>query len=468
MEAVNTKKKKKSGKWWIWALVALFLGLLAFAYFKNKSKPKGEKVTVEKVQKRTINETVSASGKVFPEKEIKISSDVSGEVVELFVMEGDSVKTGQLLARINPDTYLSAVERGNAGVNNARSQAASSQAQIETSKAQIEQIEANLSNATKIHTRNIELRKQGVISQADFDASLANVSALEANLKSAKSSLNSSMQVAKAAEYTVKSTEASLKELRTSLSRTSIYAPASGVISKLNIEQGERVVGTIQMAGTEMMRIANLSQMEVQVDVSENDILRVNLGDSADIEVDAYLDRKFKGVVTEIANSASNTSATAVQTLSSDQVTNFIVKIRINADTYKDMVSTGKFPFRPGMSAAVEIYTNTKPDILTVPISAVTTREDEKKDSTIKTKNIDFKEYVFLYSSDTAKMVRVKSGIQDDNYIEIVSGLEGNEDVITGPYATVSRKLKQGMKLQKDDGKGKKDAGGAKASVTID
>ncbi len=468
MEAVNIKKKKKSGKWWIWALVALFLGLLAFAYFKNKSKPKGEKVTVEKVQKRTINETVSASGKVFPEKEIKISSDVSGEVVELFVMEGDSVKTGQLLARINPDTYLSAVERGNAGVNNARSQAASSQAQIETSKAQIEQIEANLSNATKIHNRNIELRKQGVISQADFDVSLANVGALEANLKSAKSSLNSSMQVAKAAEYTVKSTEASLKELRTSLSRTSIYAPASGVISKLNIEQGERVVGTIQMAGTEMMRIANLSQMEVQVDVSENDILRVNLGDSADIEVDAYLDRKFKGVVTEIANSASNTSATAVQTLSSDQVTNFIVKIRINADTYKDMVSTGKFPFRPGMSAAVEIYTNTKPDILTVPISAVTTREDEKKDSSIKAKNIDFKEYVFLYSSDTARMVRVKSGIQDDNYIEIVSGLEGNEDVITGPYATVSRKLKQGMKLQKDDGKGKKDAGGAKASVTID
>lgn len=467
MENVTIKKtKKSSGKWWIWALSIVFAGLLVFAYIKNKNKPKGEKVTTEKVSKRTIYETVSASGKVFPEKEIKISSDVSGEVVELYVMEGDSVKAGQLLAKINPDTYLSAVERGNAGVNNARSQAASASAQIETSKAQIEQIEANLANANKIHSRNIELRKQGVISQADFDASQANVGALEANLKSAKSTLNSSTQQAKAAEFSVKSTEASLKELRTSLSRTSIYAPASGVISKLNIEQGERVVGTIQMAGTEMMRIANLSQMEVQVDVSENDILRVNIGDSATIEVDAYLDRKFKGVVTEIANSASNTGTSAIQTLSSDQVTNFVVKIRINPATYNDMLGNGKFPFRPGMSAAVEIYTDSRNDVVTVPISAVTTREDEKKDSTIKVKDIEFKEYVFLYSSDTAKMVRVKSGIQDDNFIEILSGLEGNEDVITGPYATVSRKLKQGMKLQKDDGKDKKGKSGS-VSVTV-
>jgi HlyD family secretion protein len=470
MDPVSVKKKKKSNPWWIWALVILFLGLLAFAYFKNKSKPKGEKVTVEKVQRRTIFETVSASGKVFPEKEIKISSDVSGEIVELMVKEGDSVKAGQLLAKINPDTYISAVERGNASVNNARSQAAVSLAQIETSKAQIEQIQANLANAQKIHTRNIQLRSQGVISQADFDASLANVEALEANLKSAKASLNSSTQSAKAAEYTVKSTEASLKELRTSLSRTSIFAPAAGVVSKLNVEQGERVVGTIQMAGTEMMRIANLSNMEVQVDVSENDILRVSLGDTAEIEVDAYLDRKFKGIVMEIANSASNTTSAGVQTLSSDQVTNFIVKIRILHATYADMITGSSFPFRPGMSAAVEIFTNSKSDILTVPISAVTTREDETTDSlkTIKAKSEEAKEYVFLYSADTARMVRVQSGIQDDNYIEIVSGLDGGEDVITGPYATVSRKLKQGMKLLKED-KDKKDSkSSAKASVTID
>ncbi|MEO5581421.1 MAG: efflux RND transporter periplasmic adaptor subunit [Saprospiraceae bacterium] len=471
MESRNIQgKKKKTNRWWIWALVILFLGLLAFAYFKNKNKPKGEKVTTEKVQKRTIRESVSASGKIFPEKEIKISSDVSGEIVQLDVLEGDSVKAGQLLAKINPDTYVSAVERGNAGVNNAKSQVAMTQAQIETAKAQIEQTQANLDNATKVHNRNIELKKQGVISQADFDVSLANVSALQANFRSAQSSLNSSMQSSKAAEFTVKSSEASLKELRTSLSRTSIFAPSSGIISKLNVEEGERVVGTIQMAGTEMMRIANLSEMEVQVDVSENDILRVKLGDTADIEVDAYLDQKFKGTVTEIANSASNTGTTTIQTLSSDQVTNFVVKIRIILDTYKHMITKGKFPFRPGMSAAVDIYTNTITDVVSLPISAVTTREDEKKDSLVKPKGTEFKEYVFLYSpaGDSAQMVRVTSGIQDDNFIEIQSGLVGGEEVIVGPYATVSRKLKQGMKLQRDDKKDGKNNKGAKTVVNID
>lgn len=469
MEPLTIKGKKKGNQWWIWALLALFLALMAFAYFKNKKKPKGEKVTTEKVARRTIRETVSASGKIFPEKEIKISSDVSGEIVELEVREGDSIKAGQLLARINPDTYESAVERGNASLNNARSQVSISQAQVEASKAQIEQIEANLANATKIHNRNIELRKQGVISQADFDASLANVHALEANLKSAKSNLNSSIQGTRAAEFTVKSAEAGLKELRTSLSRTSIYAPSSGIISKLNVEQGERVVGTIQMAGTEMMRIANLNQMEVQVDVSENDILRVRLGDTAEIEVDAYLDRVFKGYVTEIANSASNTGTTTIQTLSSDQVTNFVVKIRILPETYADMMKGGRFPFRPGMSAAVEIFTNTKEDILCVPIAAVTTREDENKDSlAARQKAFEFKEYVFVYSADTAKMVRVKSGIQDDNFIEILDGLEGGEEVITGPYATVSRKLKSGMKLQREEKKDESKKNGASVSVTVD
>lgn len=469
MESRNTQaKKKKSSRWWIWALLALFLGLMIYAYLKNRNKPKGEKVTTEKVQKRTIRETVSASGKIFPEKEIKISSDVSGEIVKLDVKEGDSVKAGQLLAKINPDSYVSAVARGTAGVNNAKSQVGMSQAQIETSKAQIEQIEANLANATKIHNRNIELRKQGVISQADFDLSLANVNALQANLKSAQSNLNSSMQSSKAAEFTVKSSEASLKELQTSLSRTSIYAPSSGIISKLNVEQGERVVGTIQMAGTEMMRIANLSEMEVQVDVSENDILRVKLGDTADIDVDAYLDQKFKGIVTEIANSASNTGTTTIQTLSSDQVTNFVVKIRIIYDTYKHMISKGKFPFRPGMSAAVEIYTDTHDNVISVPISAVTSREDSKKDSLINAKANAFKEYVFLYTADSASRVQVTSGIQDDNFIEILSGLSGGEEVITGPYATVSRKLKQGMKVQHDDKKDAKVKKGPSAAVNID
>lgn len=454
--------KRKSNNRLIYILLVAVVALVALAIWRNQSKPKGEKVIVEKVTKRTIQERVAASGKVFPQTEVKISSDVSGEVVELYVKEGDSVVTNQLLARIDPDAYQSQVERGVAGVNSSKAQKANAGAQIETYKAQKEQIKAQLDNARDIHKRNEKLRKDGVISQADFETSLSNLNALEANYRAAESNIRSAEQTLKAAQFSVESAEATLKELQTSLRRTTIYAPVSGIISKLNIEKGERVVGTIQMTGTEMMRIANLNAMEVRVEVSENDIPRVTLGDDAEIEVDAYLGRKFKGKVTQIANSSTSTGVTSA--LTTDQVTNFEVRINIDPASYLDLVTSNKLhPFHPGMSASVEINTETEKDALSIPIQAVTTRDkDENKNKAPKKegeeedeekKAADLLEVVFVCSADTVKMVEVQTGIQDDTYIQVLSGLKENDEIVTGPYTAVSRKLKQGMKVIKSDEK---------------
>ncbi len=443
------------------AVVAVLVGL---AIWKNQSRPKGEKVIVEKVVKRDISETVSASGKVFPQTEVKISSDVSGEIVELYVEEGDSVVAGQLLARIDPDAYQSQVERGVAGVNSAKAQLANARAQIETFTAQKEQIEEQLRNAREIHKRNEKLRKDGVISEADFDASLTNLRSLEANLRAANANIRSSEQSSRASQFAVQSAEASLKELNTSLRRTTIYAPVSGIISKLNVEKGERVVGTIQMAGTEMMRIANLNAMEVRVEVSENDIPRVSMGDMAEIEVDAYLGRKFKGRVTQIANSSTSTGLTTA--LTTDQVTNFEVRINIDQASYTDLIADGKaYPFRPGMSASVDILTETVKGVISIPIQSVATREkdaDKKIAKPVNNNNgekdeeksaADLLEVVFVCSADSVKMVEVTTGIQDDTYIQVLKGLNGDEEIVTGPYTMLARKLKQGMKVQKMDEK---------------
>ncbi len=437
----------------IYVLIGAIVLLAAFAAWKSKSKPKGDKVIVEKVEKRTIQEIVAASGKVFPQTEVKISSDVSGEIVELFIAEGDSVVAGQLLAKIDPDAYQSQVERGTANVNSAKAQMSNAFAGIETFKAQKEQITAQLDNAHTIHNRNIELKKEGVISQADFDASLSSARGLEANLRAAESNIKSGQESANAAKYSVESSQAMLKELKTSLKRTTIFAPVNGIVSSLNVEQGERVVGTIQMQGTEMMRIANLNAMEVRVDVSENDIPRVSLGNETEIEVDAHLGRIFKGTVTQIAHSAANSAAAS---LTSDQVTNFEVRVSIDPASYKDIVSAEKpYPFRPGMSATVEIKTNSEVDVLSIPIQAVTTRdkEDEKKKKRLQAANgkeeekddKDLVEVVFVVTeADTVKRVVVTTGIQDDDYIQILTGLKDSIDVVTGPYTAVSRKLKEG------------------------
>ena len=462
------KKKKKSKNWIIFALLGLVAVLIAAAVFSKKGKKKGIAVEVGEVAKRTLIEKVAATGKIFPEVEIKITSDVSGEIVALNVAEGDSVKQGQLLARIDPDAYQSAVERGEAAVNTAKAQVANSKssslsakAQISQTQAQKEQIMAQVDNLSSIHERNKSLFDQGVISQADFDLSKSNLDGVKANLRSAEASLTtaqanyeSSQQSIKAQEYTVKSQQASLKELKTNLKRTSLFAPTDGVISLLNVEQGERVVGTIQMTGTELMRIANMNVMEVQVEVNESDVLKVKLKDEVEIEVDAYQDRVFKGIVTQVANSASNTTGATV-VLTSDQVTNFIVTIRMEPSSYKDLLGGRNFPFRPGMSASVEIFTRVEKDVLSVPIQAVTVREDKDDED-----SEEEQELVFIHdAADTVSIKYVTTGIQDDDYIEVKSGLSEGDKIVIGPYAAVSRRLEEGkdVYIKKDDKKKKEE-----------
>lgn len=459
--------KKKNNKW-LYILSGVVVLLIIVSMIFSSKKPKGEAIEVEKVSTRTIKETVVASGKIYPETEVKISSDVSGEIVELYVMEGDSVKAGQLVAKINPDTYVSSVERGIASLNSAKSQKSIAQAQILSSVAQKEQIDAQIVNARNIYNRNKQLKADGVISAADFEASESSLRALEANARSSEASVASSKANLEAAEFAIKSAEASLQELRTSLQRTSIYAPTNGIVSLLNVEKGERVVGTMQMTGTEMMRIANLNSMEVQVDVSENDIVRVSLNDEVEIEVDAYLGRKFKGNVYQIANSASSLGGLSTQSASTDQVTNFAVKIRIDPASYADLITPSKpFPFRPGMSASVAIQTNVKSNVRSVPIQSVTVRDPDKTgvapDSEVQpeteesaNENNENKksgtekekiEVVFVMEADSVRLVPVKTGIQDDTYIEILEGLKGDENVVSGPYSAISRQLKNGSKV---------------------
>jgi HlyD family secretion protein len=322
-------------------------------------KNKHTKVTAEAVIKRNIIETVSGSGKIQPEMQVKISSDVSGEIIEMLVKEGDYVKKGDLLCRIQQDIYLSSLERVQATVNSSKAGSAQSKARLIQSKAQ-------LANTESLFKRNKKLFEQGALSEQDYESAKAQFETAKAEVEAAEQSLS-------AAEYNIKNAEATLKEARTNLSRTSIFSPVDGKVSKLNVEKGERVVGTAQMTGTEIMTIANLNEMEVSVDVNENDIVRIELHDTADIEVDAYLDKKFKGIVTEVANSA-NTIGT-----SADQVTNFTVKIRILRESYMDLIPKDKpdySPFRPGMSAAVDIQTSKAFNVISVPVQAVTTRED--------------------------------------------------------------------------------------------
>lgn len=470
MATTSPKKNRKL----LFILIGVVALLVVAGIFKARQKPKGEEVTVEQVTRRSINETVSASGKIFPETEVKISSDVSGEIIDLYVKEGDSVVAGQILAKIKPDEYQSLVEQGEASLSTARAQRQITSSNVQGSSAQIDQLKADrrrldsqLEVARNAHKRNETLYRDGIISTAEFETSKNTLAAAEsalaaadATLKSAESSLSSAKENVRVAEFGINSATARLKELKTSLQKTIITAPVSGIISKLSVEKGERVVGTLQMAGTEMMRIANLHSMEVQVEVSESDILKVSLNDRVDIEVDAYLGRKMLGKVTEIASSASNVGTVAGLNLNSDQVTNFVVKIRIDPESYKDLVSDGRrYPFRPGMSASVDIYTHLAENAISVPIVSVTAQEDEnlkkmkkqeEEEGPQKEEKKDaigadaVKEIVFVVTGDTVAVREVKTGIQDNNHIEILSGLQEGESVVTGPYSAIARKLKGG------------------------
>jgi HlyD family secretion protein len=444
---------KKNKKWLYIGVGVLIVILLLAAILKGKSSTKAETVSVEDAKERIIKEKVSGSGKVYPELEVKISSDVSGEIVKLFCKEGDSVKANQVLAIVNPDTYESVLQRTRAGLDNSKAQMANARSMVLANKAQKEQIQAQLENARKIYNRNKTLHDQKVISDAELENAFSNMKALEANLKSSDANIQSAEEGARAAQYTVKSFEASLDEASKQLKKTTIVSPIDGVITMLAVEEGERVVGTMQMAGTEMMRISNMKNMEVSVEISENDILKVKVGDTASIEVDAYIDKKFTGHVVEVANSASDIGSTALNT---DKVTNFIVKVRIDSKSYSNQIlGSSTFPFRPGMSATVDIFTSAVEKAISVPIQSVTTRpKDENK---TETDNIDdLNEVVFIAEQDSVKMIVVKTGIQDDEFIEIKQGIKPGQKVVTGPYNTVSKELKNGTKIKIEDEKDKK------------
>jgi HlyD family secretion protein len=458
---------KKSNKIWVIlaVLVVVVVGGLILAKKQGWiGKEPATEVELAKAKKVDIVERVSASGKVQPEIEVKLSPDVSGEIVGLYISEGDSVVAGQLLLKIRPDNYESLLARAEAQVNSAK-------ASLEQSKAMQSQSEARLLKAKVDYDRNRKLHDDKVISDADFDQFNSQYAVAKQDLESAKASVQ-------AAAFNVRSSEAALKEARTNLTKTTIYAPQSGTISKLNVELGERVVGTSQMAGTEMLRIANLNKMEVRVNVNENDITRVSLNDTVIIDVDSYSasGRKFKGLVYEIASSANGLSSSTATSVSTDAVTEFEVKIRVLRSSYADLIKGKRsYPLKPGMTASVEIVTDRKNGVLSVPLASVTTRdpkaaegkENEKKDEESSNnseepkviKKDKVKEVVFVLTKDNhAKLREVITGISDFENIEILSGLTDGEQIISGPYLTVSKKLKDGELVQKKDpNKDKKD-----------
>jgi len=412
-------------------IIAALIALSKAGVIGNKDE--GKEVEVSKVVASTIVETVSATGKIQPEIEVKLSSMVSGEIIALNVKEGQVVKKGDLLVKINPDLYTSGLDR--------------SVANLSGTKAGLTQSEASYKEAKASYERNKTLYDKGVISKSDWDKAISTYEVAKATRQNAY--------------YNVQSASASVTEAKDNLGRTLIYAPAAGTISVLNVELGERVLGTQQMAGTELLRVANLNNMEVEVDVNENDIVKVKIGDEANVEVDAYLKKKFKGTVTSISNSASTT-------LTSDQVTNFKVKVRILKESYHDLLEGQPdtySPFRPGMTATVDIITRTKSNVLAVPISSVVVKADTTavKDLKIQGPSDDDKkaapksdkkfECVFVKVGDKAKIRVIKTGIQDDTNIEVMSGLKPGDVVITGPYTTVSKDLNSGdkVKLKKAD-----------------
>lgn len=394
-------------------------------------------VATETVESKTITELITANGKIQPETEVKISPDVSGEIIELYVEEGDEVVTGDLLCVIKPDMYISALNRAEATLNSSKARLAQAEAQ---------QIERELS-----FKRSKQLYESGAIPVSEYEAAEAAYKVAQAEVR--------------AARFSVKSAEATVAEADEQLVKTRIYAPISGTVSALNVEKGERVVGTSMMVGTEMMVVADLERMEVQVEVNENDIVKVSMKDTALVEVDAYLGRKFKGVVTEIANSAITTGATA------DQVTNFDVKVFLLKESYKDLIDTtagNYYPFRPGMSATVDIQTETRENVISVPISSVTTRvkkegggteevKDESEESGLSAEGDgqailereEKQEVVFTLDGDLVRKVEVTTGIQDNNSIEILEGLKEGDEVVVAPYNAINKTLKDSMQVKK-------------------
>jgi HlyD family secretion protein len=456
-------RKKKSNKV-IWILLGVFVVLIAIAVVVQKNKKKETEVVTSLPKRLTIVEKISASGMVQPVKEIKLSPDVAGEIIQLDVEEGDSIVQGQLLVKIRPDNYISAVQRAEASLNTQKANLMSSKANLARARATYERAKLDLE-------RNEKLFAEDVISSSEWELAQQTFKVADNDLKSAKASVD-------AARFVVKSNQAALADAKENLRKTSMYAPISGTVSKKSVEKGERVVGTSQFAGTEMLRLADLNLMEVRVDVNENDIIRISEGDTAIIDVDAYtyLDKKFKGVVTQIAN-------TAKDKLSADAVTEFEVKIRILRSSFIELEKDGfKHPFKPGMTASVDIITETKNDVLSVPLAAVTVRNaselvskkddedkaegdaegdaEEKKNSIKDPGDDETVEVIFLNEGGVAKIFKVETGLSDFENIEITNELADTAKVITGPFIVVSKRLKDGdLVVEKSDKKNKKKKG---------
>jgi HlyD family secretion protein len=440
------KSKKRV---WLLISIVVVVTVVTVLAIKKGNNSKSTKVATEFVELRKIVETVSANGKIQPAKDIKISPFISGEVVELYVKEGEFVEKGYKLARIDPEIYLRAYEKTEASLKTSQANQANSNARLSQSKAQFVKSELDFK-------RSKTLWDKKVISDSDFETAKSNYDVSKADVAAAKESYKSS-------QFQVSSARASLKEAKENLNRTTIYAPNDGTVSKLSVDVGERVTGASTFsAGTEIMRIADLDILEVNVEVNENDIVRVNLLDTAIIEVDAYLNRDFKGLVTEIATSANTVGVSA------DQVTNFDVKIKMLKPSYEDLIRTDaaiSSPFRPGMSATVEIETETAVNIKTIAIQAVTTRADtsgrvktakEKREQErlssekgVAKSNDKIEEYVFLLEDGKAKLIKVKTGIQDNKYIEVTEGLKDGDEVIVAPYRSVSKTLKNNDDVEK-------------------
>ena len=445
----------KTTKWVLIGTGALVVLLVILSKTGVFGKAEGTKVTAEKVAVRTLIEVVNASGKIYPEVEVKISPDISGEITELTVQEGDTVKKGQLLARIYADVY-------NIQRNQAASGVAQSQAQVDNSRAALDALKAQMEQAQRTYDMQKRLFDDKVISMSEFNIA-------DANYKTSRANYNAAQQGIRGGQASVQSARQNLAKANTDLGRTAIVAPMDGVVSLLNVKKGEKVAGNSFNVGTEMLRIADMAKIEIRVDVGENDIPKVKLGDSALIDIDAYSGRKFKGLVTQIAS--SNTGASSMSSLASTStdVTQYKVYVRLLPESYTDLLGKGSFPFRPGMSANVDIQTRTQANVLSVPINAVTTRDkgdtldvkaskktkEANTDAVMSSGNVDDLDVIVFVKDSASKvsMVKVTTGIQDLNHIEIISGLRKDQEVITGPYDVVSKTLKNGTKVKVVDKK---------------
>jgi HlyD family secretion protein len=455
----------KSLKWILISLGILIVLLLVLSKMGAFGKDEGLKVTAEKVQKRTITEIVNASGKIYPEDEVKVSPDISGVITELNVQEGDTVKRGQLLARIDPDVYNIQRSQAASGVAQTQAQVSSVQAQVSNAQAALNALDAQMEQAQRAYDRSKKLYDDKVISRSEMDVAETTLKSAKANYNAAKEGIRSSQANVQSARANVQSAQASLQKANKDLSRTAITAPRDGVVSLLSVKKGESVSGNSFTVGTEMLRIADMSKIEIRVDVGENDIPKVKLGDSALVEVDAYSDRKFKGIVTQIASSNNGAASQNALSNTTNDVTQYKVYIRILEESYRDLLGKGTFPFRPGMSANADIQTKTHTNVLSVPINAVTTRDknDSTKTGSKKTDESNIKpaapvddlEVVAFVIDKEGKVskVKVKTDIQDINNIEVTSGLKEGDLVVTGPYDVVSKTLKVGKKVKVVDKK---------------